>query len=484
MLSSKIYWTIGMTLCAISGASLGRAQCEAWTPLGDGPRIGINEIIFWDRDGDGPATTELTVVGGHAYSNATLKFIARWDGETWQQVGENLTGGGLNAVELWDPDGAGPLEARLVIGGYFYSPIDGISLANVAEWDGTTWQPLGNGPDLTVNALTTWDPDGDGPAVDLLVAGGVFSHAGGAPANSIAAWNGTTWQELGSGVSSDGPYPTSVSCLTTWDPDGDGPLGIQLIAGGGFTSAGGVAAKHVARWDGSTWHALGGGCSGNVFSLTTWDPDGPGPVSPQLAVGGSFASAGGAPAAGVALWDGEQWRSLATDQPLWGVTGLSTWDPDGPGPLATQLAAAGPAVSADEADPFAVALWDGITWRTVGPNMSGNVHALASWEVDGAGASAPRLLAAGIFKYAGNTVVNGVAAWTPCPPPCAGDIDCDGFVTLADIDPFVAHIGCPGPDPATCNTDCAWQNGDLNGDGHVTFADIDPFVARLGAACE
>ena len=30
---------------------------------------------------------------------------------------------------------------------------------------------------------------------------------------------------------------------------------------------------------------------------------------------------------------------------------------------------------------------------------------------------------------------------------------------------------------------CDWLTGDCNGDGYVTFADIDPFVAVIGTTC-
>ena len=64
------------------------------------------------------------------------------------------------------------------------------------------------------------------------------------------------------------------------------------------------------------------------------------------------------------------------------------------------------------------------------------------------------------------------------PTICVGDVNCDGFISFADINPFVlmlsnftaweqAYPGCP------------WQNGDVNDDGTVGFADINPFVALM-----
>lgn len=79
--------------------------------------------------------------------------------------------------------------------------------------------------------------------------------------------------------------------------------------------------------------------------------------------------------------------------------------------------------------------------------------------------------------------VFGSLRLAPAPNLCPGDVNCDGAVTFADIDPFVARLGCPAGNPATCSSDCPWENADLNTDGSVTFADIDPFVGQLGAVC-
>ena len=50
-----------------------------------------------------------------------------------------------------------------------------------------------------------------------------------------------------------------------------GPDG-SLYAGGKFTTAGGVTANHIARWDGSDWHPLGSGIEGRLLELchTPW----------------------------------------------------------------------------------------------------------------------------------------------------------------------------------------------------------------------
>src|SRR5262245_55045382 len=97
-----------------------------------------------------------------------------------------------------------------------------------------------------VLAATAWDPDGAGPQPELLVVGGTFRVAGGVIANNVAAWDGSAWQPLGSGMS--GGFPTQVLALAVYNG--------ELIAGGYFRTAGGASANAIARWDGTAWQPL------------------------------------------------------------------------------------------------------------------------------------------------------------------------------------------------------------------------------------
>ena len=103
-----------------------------------------------------------------------------------------------------------------------------------------------------------------------LYAGGGFTSAGGVSANYIAKWDGHTWSTLNTGMN------YWVTALI-WD-------GSYLYASGIFTSAGGVAANRIARWDGSAWSALGSGMNSSIFELI-WD-------GVNLYAGGIFSTAG------------------------------------------------------------------------------------------------------------------------------------------------------------------------------------------------
>lgn len=63
-------------------------------------------------------------------------------------------------------------------------------------------------------------------------------------------------------------------------------------------------------------------------------------------------------------------------------------------------------------------------------------------------------------------------------PRTPGDLNCDGVVSFADINPFVVALIGQAQYQAAFPS-CLWLNADVNGDGTVNFADINPFVALL-----
>ena len=107
-----------------------------------------------------------------------------------------------------------------------------------------------------------------------LYIGGDFAVAGNVVANHVAKWDGSSWSALGSGMS--GPSYPYVHALAV--------SGNTLYAGGSFTTAGGTAANSIAQWNGSSWSALGSGMNGQVFALAV--------SGNTLYAGGDFTTAG------------------------------------------------------------------------------------------------------------------------------------------------------------------------------------------------
>ncbi|MCA8953255.1 MAG: hypothetical protein KDE27_27330, partial [Planctomycetes bacterium] len=150
-----------------------------------------------------------------------------------------------------------------------------------------------------VDAICVWDLDGSGPAPALVVFGGTFAVAGTLQCANIVAYDPAsgTWLPLGSGVAG------SVRALAVL-PNGD------LVAGGSFVSAGGVAAERIARFDGTVWSPLGSGLTSSGPFVAGVDalvvlPNG------DLVAGGTFRVAGSVAADYVARWNGSAWSALA-----------------------------------------------------------------------------------------------------------------------------------------------------------------------------
>jgi hypothetical protein len=78
-----------------------------------------------------------------------------------------------------------------------------------------------------------------------LVISGEFTVVSDVIANYVAKWNGSSWSALGSGMNGS-VYALAVS-------------GSNVYAGGSFDMAGGVAATNIAKWNGGSWSALGSG---------------------------------------------------------------------------------------------------------------------------------------------------------------------------------------------------------------------------------
>ncbi|MEZ4512631.1 MAG: hypothetical protein R3C62_12210 [Chloroflexota bacterium] len=329
-------------------------------PLGSGMDDTVNALA-WDGNND-------TLYAGGKFPNAggvaNTNYIARWDGSSWHALGNGMNFD-VNAL-AWD-------GSNLYAGGGFSSAGGVPNTKHIARWDGSSWNPLGSGMSGgdTVIALA-WDGSN-------LYAGGQFNSAGDvADTKHIASWDGSSWQPLSDGSGSG--MSSTVNALA-WD-------GRYLYAGGSFTSAGGVAASRIARWDGSSWHSLGSGMNSTVNALA-WDGS-------KLYAGGSFTSAGGvAGTSYIARWDGSSWQPLGSG--MNGIVYALAWD-------GSDLYAGGNFSSAGGVAANRIARWDGSSWHPLGSGISGTVGALA-W--DGS-----NLYAGGGFSSAGGVAnTNRIARW-------------------------------------------------------------------------
>ena len=234
-------------------------------------------------------------------------------------------------------DGNGTLYA----GGGFTNLEDIPAADNVAYLpSGGTWHAMGAGGGPCECAITTFVRGLTTVGTDAYVGTDANDVAGIAQADHVARWDGSEWHAVGAGTGGgNGWFPATASIE---DLAGTGP---HLFATGTFQDAGGdLRADNVAFFDGTAWHPLGSDGAGNG----PWVGEGLALaiVDRQLYAAGNFTSAGGDPQAhSVASFALTQVIAYPTPTVTAGPTAVATPTVTaGPGPVPTPTVTPSPVV--------------------------------------------------------------------------------------------------------------------------------------------
>lgn len=317
-------------------ANIVEMYSNAWHPLSEDSAIrnkGIPQMVnTLARDSQG------NIYAGTCYNDYATMYtggVVKWNGSQWLHLGGGmLTDDGCINTLAFGPD-------DVLYAGGFFSPEAGSSYGAVGKWDGTEWTVLGDHFDSQVMSLAV-------SQAGVLYAGGIFSQYKGVDYGHVAKWNGTDWVKLGSGVTGGTVSKVAVSPVTdnlyvtglftaaggnpanyiarydgTWHALSSGTnerisdividKQDRLYAVGSFTMAGGVPANRVAYWNGS-WHSMGSGADANLYSVgLDW--------AGRVYIGGKFTNVGGVAVNNVARWNGTAWSALGS--------GLTTHITDG-----------------------------------------------------------------------------------------------------------------------------------------------------------
>ncbi len=258
-----------------------------------------------------------------------------------------------------------------------------------------TWSALGSGTDNGVNGTV------NAVAVlgDYIYVGGSFSTAGGITANNIARWNTTnsSWSALTVGANNgvDG----TVYALAV-DASNN-----NIYAGGSFTHAGGISAAHIAGWykdpdlGNESWNALGSGVNNTVYALAIDNTS----HYEYLYVGGAFTSAGGTSVNHIASCD---------------IGGSGTWSnyfsPGVDGNVysivvsGSNVYVGGSFANSGTTALSCIASYNTgtIEWSSLGSGMSGTNQAVYAISLSGS-----NIYAGGVFDHAGGVSANNIAEW-------------------------------------------------------------------------
>lgn len=348
---------------------------SAWTSLGAGTTNGMNDVVlglFASSDGDVYAAGSFTRAG-----RAAAHMVARWQGTAWNPLRTGIANGINGTVYALAVASNGDVYA----GGVF-TQAGGVAVRNIARWNGTSWSALRLGESDGVNgpvyALAT-GPNG------TVFAGGGFTEAGGETTYGVARWDGAAWTSLGTGAS-NGVNSGDVTALAV---AGNG----DLYVGGRFIRAGSVSVNHVARWNGTSWSALGTGMNGAVLSLAVAS-------NGDVYAGGDFVQSSSVVGNRVARWNGTAWTALGTGIAN-GVNGsvkALAIGANGEVFVGGQFTLAGGAAARN------AARWNGTAWTPLAMGLNSNVQALTV-------ARNGDLYASGFFQQAGGGAANRIARW-------------------------------------------------------------------------
>jgi hypothetical protein len=390
----------GSELCAggffsiaggVSANKIAKWNGSNWSALGSGVSHPLGSSVH---------AVELSgsdvYVGGlfDTAGGASANNIAKWNGDSWSALSS-----GVNSVNFLSFVNAIAVNGSDVYVGGRFETAGSVNANNIARWDGSSWAPLGTGTAdhsmgyYVVNAIALSGND--------IYAGGSISIAGYASANGIAKWDGNSWLVLGNGL--DGP----VYAIAVREN--------EVFVGGKFTSAGSVSVNNIARWDGNSWSAMGSGVDGPVYAIAVTQAYHVG--GEAVYVGGGFTSAGGISANSIAKWDGNQWSALGSGVNYYGsettvnaITVLST-SVLGEGIGHVEFVG-GIFSNAGGVNANHIAEFDGEDWSALDDGSYNGVLGPGVWSLlPQQIATDDRVVVGGTFLRAGGVEAHGIAIW-------------------------------------------------------------------------
>jgi len=225
---------------------------------------------------------ELYVGGGFNLADTNhVNGFAKWNGSTWSDVYNFPYFGSTNYILS-----VAFYKGELYVGGNFGSYDVYDSLMDITKYDGNSWVKVGGSMHGGMSGLYNMVVYKN----ELYISGAFYLQDGNV-GNFIQRWNGTQWKDVGggtlglSGSISDNGQIRDMKIHNN-----------ELYIGGIFSYAGGVPAKYIAKWDGSKWCGLGGNFD-NVITAIGWCKD-------TLYVSGGFWTIDGDSILRIAKWIG------------------------------------------------------------------------------------------------------------------------------------------------------------------------------------
>ncbi len=280
----------------------------AWTMIGGIGQRGTQPFFVWEIYKD-PLENKVYVGGTFNIKDATDgntvgNGIGIYDpaSSTWElnpfNGGVKGNGASVNAFQRFN--------GNIYFGGYFNSA-GAFNANNLACWDGTACDVLGNGilsNNSIIHDVVEWN--------EKIIVGGQFSTFATDTAYSLAMYDPVTdvWTEIGGGVKNQANGPGVVNDLFV---EGD-----LLHVGGDFYGVDDISTNDFASFDliDNAWITYGPGIANTngarVYSITSY--------LGNVVIGGNFAEMDGQAVDKLAIFDGTSWTTPgAIDQPVYSL---------------------------------------------------------------------------------------------------------------------------------------------------------------------
>ena len=259
--------------------NIARWDGNSWHKFGNGLN-GLVRAVAVDANGNVYAGGNFIFTG----AGLQVNYVAKWNGSSWEALsgiyqGNPQTGVNQQVYALGIQSGI-----DVYIGGTFIM-VEGGEGGNPRGDGLMVWRP---------GLPNKWDDYVTGPGTpvyaievkeDEVYLGGNFYRS------IVSTYNGSQFNEFGNGV--DG----AVRAITFEDQ------GYGFYIAGDFVTGSGLTLNRVAEWDGLSWNKLCDGVNGTVYGVGYHPVPQGAQGYPGIYVGGEFTSASGVPAQYLARWD-------------------------------------------------------------------------------------------------------------------------------------------------------------------------------------
>ena len=217
-------------------------------------------------------------------NNSSMPFLARYNGETWEGLGDNLNES-VSALKV--------IDDTLYVGGFF-SATDSFPYSYVAKYDGAHWYGIPDNPFLDTNYSAPWIKCFARYQGNLYI-GGNFVSAHGA---DLTMYSNGSWHQPGQGITG---FDARIEVMEVYQGD--------LYAAGVINQNEGNAGNYIQKWNGENWSQVGSllyndpaYIAGHIRSMMEYNN--------ALYIEGKFEYAGNTQVNDLARWDGTKWCGM------------------------------------------------------------------------------------------------------------------------------------------------------------------------------